>query len=60
VVAGAGLEEHFGPWRELTLEEVDLGAGESCSLERRGSMRLTGWRVLRPSRADVTWSSIST
>jgi hypothetical protein len=42
------LEERFGPWRELTVEVVDLGAGESCSLERRGSMRSTRWRVVRP------------
>jgi hypothetical protein len=54
------VEEQFGPWRELTVEEVDLGAGESCSLEPRGPLRLTRRRVVRPSRADVTCSSIST
>ena len=52
------VEEQF--WRELTVEEVDLGVGESCSLEPRGPLSLTRRRVVRPSRADVTCSSIST
>jgi hypothetical protein len=44
----------------LTVEEGDFGAGELCSLERGGPMSLTRWRVLLPSRADVTCSPIST
>ena len=60
VVAGARLEERFNPLARAHCRGGRTRAGESSSLERRAPMRSTRWRVLRPSRADVTCSSIST
>jgi hypothetical protein len=56
---GARLEERFGPWRELPVEEVELGPVSRVH-SSRWLDEIDALAVLRPSRADVTCSSIST